>query len=388
MPLKHANRFVWFDLIRGLSAFAVCAGHLRAATLANYGSVLHPTVLHKLFYFATSLGHQAVMVFFVLSGFFVGGSVLRNRAEFSWPRYLLLRLTRLWTVLIPALLLTALVDRVVEHHAPGVLAGSRYAVWNSGPASAASFSDSVGTFLGNVAFLQAIRVPVFGTNGPLWSLANEFWYYLLFPALVCALRWPSTRSRRWTRLLCGALGLGLLMFLPGGLLQGFAIWLLGVLVWLTSFVRLPRYRGLFAAVSTLIFLLALFYSSAPGLQDRLKVPSDLVVGLGFAFLAMGIIQNPLPSWTPEWFVQLTRAVSEFSYSLYAVHFPIMLLIAVMFYSSDKVQPTAPALIQFVGWFSVLVAAGFAFWWMFEKRTDRLRRFVQSAFGTKAVDAAS
>lgn len=23
-------------------------------------------------------------------------------------------------------------------------------------------------------------VPIFGSNGPLWSLANEFWYYVLF----------------------------------------------------------------------------------------------------------------------------------------------------------------------------------------------------------------
>jgi peptidoglycan/LPS O-acetylase OafA/YrhL len=37
------------------------------------------------------------------------------------------------------------------------------------------------TFVGNLAFLQTIAVPIFGTNGPMWSLANEFWYYLIFP---------------------------------------------------------------------------------------------------------------------------------------------------------------------------------------------------------------
>ena len=30
----------------------------------------------KVFYLATGLGHQAVMIFFVLSGFLVGGSVI------------------------------------------------------------------------------------------------------------------------------------------------------------------------------------------------------------------------------------------------------------------------------------------------------------------------
>lgn len=32
-------------------------------------------------------------------------------------------------------------------------------------------------------FLQTRFTPVFGSNGPLWSLFNEFWYYVLFPAL-------------------------------------------------------------------------------------------------------------------------------------------------------------------------------------------------------------
>jgi peptidoglycan/LPS O-acetylase OafA/YrhL len=68
----------------------------------------------SVFYLATGLGHQAVMAFFVLSGFLVGGTVV-SRAEcgqWSWIDYAITRMTRLWMVLLPALLLTAFWDNL------------------------------------------------------------------------------------------------------------------------------------------------------------------------------------------------------------------------------------------------------------------------------------
>jgi peptidoglycan/LPS O-acetylase OafA/YrhL len=64
-----------------------------------------------------TIGHEAVMVFFVLSGFLVGGSVLKlmSRDLWSWNNYLIKRLTRLWIVLIPALLLGLALDLGGSH---------------------------------------------------------------------------------------------------------------------------------------------------------------------------------------------------------------------------------------------------------------------------------
>ncbi len=39
----------------------------------------------------------------------------------------------------------------------------------------------------NAAFLQTAACPQFAANGALWSLFNEFWYYMLFPPLALAL---------------------------------------------------------------------------------------------------------------------------------------------------------------------------------------------------------
>lgn len=40
--------------------------------------------------------------------------------------------------------------------------------------------------LGNLGFVQAVPVAVYCSNVPLWSFANEFWYYVMFPLLAVA----------------------------------------------------------------------------------------------------------------------------------------------------------------------------------------------------------
>jgi peptidoglycan/LPS O-acetylase OafA/YrhL len=55
-----------------------------------------------------------VIVFFVLSGFLVGGSVIKahRQGQWRWTGYLSRRLSRLWIVIVPALLLTLFWDSI------------------------------------------------------------------------------------------------------------------------------------------------------------------------------------------------------------------------------------------------------------------------------------
>jgi len=168
------------DMVRGVSALAVLAAHIRAFVFRDLGELQAAGLGIKAFYFITGVHHQAVMVFFVLSGYFVGGAVLKSLGEgrFSWARYALARLSRLWVALIPALVLTALCDFVVRQVSPEADAGRWHHIWMSGPDVQHRTASDMITFAGNIGFLQTIEVPVFGSNGPLWSLANEFWYYV------------------------------------------------------------------------------------------------------------------------------------------------------------------------------------------------------------------
>lgn len=57
------------DFLRWVSAFLVLTGHVRAMFFPPYEKLLSADILTKVFYLITGFGHQAVMVFFVLSGF-------------------------------------------------------------------------------------------------------------------------------------------------------------------------------------------------------------------------------------------------------------------------------------------------------------------------------
>ena len=200
--MKHRDGIL--DLVRGLSALLVMLGHLRGFIFVDYGALAHPGLLQKALYFATGLGHQAVMVFFVLSGYFVGGSVLAglHKGSFNWRGYAAARLSRLWMVLVPALVLTLGLDWLGGRWNPAAYAGGLNASFMSGPSVAQPAAHDVLTLVGNLGFVQTVCVPVFGSNGPLWSLANEFWYYLLFPLVAVALLGPAGRwsvvGGRWS----------------------------------------------------------------------------------------------------------------------------------------------------------------------------------------------
>ena len=68
------------DFIRWSAAMLVVVAHARHLLFVDYYLLVYkdPTFLHsisnKLFYFITGLGHEAVVLFFVLSGYLVGGA--------------------------------------------------------------------------------------------------------------------------------------------------------------------------------------------------------------------------------------------------------------------------------------------------------------------------
>ena len=108
-------------------------------------------------------------MFFVLSGYFVGGSVWRTRQSFSFTGYLAQRLLRLWIVLLTALIVTYLCDAVTSSCQPEILGGAYYTKWNSGPSTDHPVTHHWTVFLGSLAFVHTILVPIYGTNSPLWS---------------------------------------------------------------------------------------------------------------------------------------------------------------------------------------------------------------------------
>jgi peptidoglycan/LPS O-acetylase OafA/YrhL len=135
--------------------------------------MVDPPLYYQLLAFATGFAHQAVVVFFLISGWLVGGSLLNRIGQpGALLSYAIDRATRLWTVLVPALCLML------------ASASSSRKPIRPAPTSAPRTNTRPPAFAGNLLGLQTVLVKNFGGNYALWSLANESWYYVQFPLLL------------------------------------------------------------------------------------------------------------------------------------------------------------------------------------------------------------
>lgn len=309
------------------------------------------------------------MVFFVLSGYFVGGSVLRQGNAFSWGGYALARLSRLWTVLVPALVFTFGCDVIIKGLNPSALSGEYQAIWNSGPVVGAYAADAR-TMVGNLFFVQTIATPVFGSNSPLWSLANEFWYYVLFP-LGTAVFYPHLRA---ASLSFGAAILAAVWFLPAGILTLFLVWLMGVVVYafqLRSQVRQVQ-RSRYALVACLaLFLVSLAASKA---LHMAAASADLAVGASFALLAREM--GSLEPITLKPVRQTVAWLSDASYTVYLFHFPMVVAFGATVMRGRTLQPTATALAAYLLVLAGTISMCALSWFLFERQTPVVKQWMQ------------
>ncbi|MDQ0734056.1 acyltransferase family protein [Arthrobacter agilis] len=316
------------NVVRAVSALLVVLGHVRLLFFEDYATAEQGPITAVL-YALTSLGSQAVIVFFVLSGYWVGLSAMSRMktGTFSWSSYASSRLTRLWLVLLPALVLTAVVDQIGRRLFPDsdvYIQGAKYV----GIPADASYSTL--TFIGNLAFVQSIHVPYFGTNGPLWSLAFEFWYYLLFPALLIAFRRSATWKARVaavTILIAGAAisGTEVLLLFPA--------WLLGALVAanrnrISAMLEAMRPSQLLGARSSAVFLTVgtMIFSHETTLPLRLGA---WLTAIAAALLVLVFVRDVEFRGAAGRALSTVSYTAKFSYSFYAIHMPLVVFLAAL-----------------------------------------------------------
>ncbi|MBC7879700.1 MAG: hypothetical protein H7Y37_00050 [Anaerolineae bacterium] len=294
----------------------------------------------------------------------ISRSVLKAVTEqrWSWKEYLLNRITRLEVVLIPCLLLTFFWDNFASLR------------------SSHSLLDlSFLTFFGNIFFLQTIVVSSYGSNYPLWSLCNEFWYYLLFPFLVIAI----VERKLVTKFLLLSLFVVCLWFIGSQIALYFLIWLLGsVPIFLPPLSK--KLRTLLEPLTPiLLFIIIAIPSSFARLQSHLPMQltefaSDLISALFFAssiYLATNYnpCQNQMTLWR-----KLSLQLASFSCTTYLVHAPVLNFLIAIFGTaspSQKWQPDSRAIIYHLGIsLVILLYAGFIAS-LTEANTGLVRNFV-------------
>jgi peptidoglycan/LPS O-acetylase OafA/YrhL len=347
---------VYLDLQRFLAALAVFLLH---ASFERFSGGL--PVLWRFAIF----GNDAVMLFFVLSGFVIAHVATREAAG---PRgYAAARLARLWSVCVPALLLTMLVDGIGIRLAPQLYDFSWY-----------EYSHPVGRTVASLLFANELwfwSLQPF-SNTPYWSVGYEFWYYVLFGA------WLFTRGqRRW--LACGlvalVMGPKIMLLLP--------VWLAGVWAYRTPLAqRLSPVAAGALCVGTLAGYLAYRDSALPqqlaqclaqwlgdATTHRLgwsaNFLANYLVGVLVALHFVGARRLLLQDTAvPQRLERGVRLLAGFTFALYLFHNPLL-----QFFG---------ALAHWLGWWEhrmlPVILGPLLVVWLLGARTERLKSPLKAA----------
>lgn len=294
------------ELLRFFSALLVLIDHLCSSDL--FGSVLH--------FIKPGFGHVGVVVFFVLSGFIIAW---RHRVCKETPsEFIANRISRLYSVLIPTLIITILLD----------ITGQQF---SSAQYSVAVDNRPLERFGIHFFMLQeywSLSVRYF-SNAPLWTLSFEAIYYLCYWLIFYAKR-PFIAA------------IAMLIAGPKIILLS-PLWILGVILlfkWDLACSCWRKYR--LQLLITMVISLAVCYATRSPVNTLLGIYlggaslffSDYFLGATIAIVFMMVGSSNVRVGGKM--TGLLRFLAGFSFELYALHMPIMTFcVAVLFPVSVK-----------------------------------------------------
>lgn len=309
MPLTPALS-AYLDFLRFTAALAVLLGHLTQDGFALGWIPL------------SHLSHEAVVVFFLMSGYIITAST-QARASAGAAEYVVARVSRIYSVALPAVVFSVLMSLAVEGWTPELT--GEIASWRP-----FSWADIVSSLLfWNESWSSWREGTQLTLNGPYWSLCYEVWYYLLF-GLFFFVRGPW----RWPLLFVAAAVAG------PAIMVLFPIWVFGA--WLAmNPERLPRPSRaaawlLWLGCPALIwwlnvsdldqFLKSWLHNRVPGfwrLEASQRLFTDYLIGLllaGHLWAWAGLPERVQSLWQRS--AAFWAALAGFSFTLYLFHRPM------------------------------------------------------------------
>jgi peptidoglycan/LPS O-acetylase OafA/YrhL len=371
----------FLDALRGLAALYVAIGHSYVSMRPHLDFYsMSPTLIWCLK--LTDMGHFAVALFIVLSGFCLMLPVARSadgQLRGGTAHFFRGRVRRIVPPYLAALVLSMALMALVQ--------------FMQSDASSAGVRPppelTAGSILSHI-FLVHNLFPSWcqSINGPMWSVALESQIYLFFPLLLLPL-WRR-KGIGWSVAAALALGLAPGLLLPQSAnlswtypwyicLFAFGMAAASICYWQGSAMERLRSKVPWGWIAAILAV-----ASTPVLVTRLSLCwrylwlTDLVLGfcaaafiIACALASARHAGNARPvvlrmlSWKP------LVALGTFSYSLYLVHMPIMLLTAGLF-GYTSLPPIIALVIQ--ACLVLPAAVAFAYWF----HTVAERPFIGSA----------
>lgn len=346
--------FYYFDILRFFAALSVLMGHARCEIFATYLSLHQDSQnLFTKFLFAIlgCLTQEGMCLFFLMSGFLVGGPMLSRLSNtirdddcekkctemalsFSKKRFI-----RIIFPLSIALLFAVIVKSIAHKD---------YSIWDA--------------FL-NLFGLQGILASDFGWV--YWSLAYEIWFYVLLFSIVALFSNTYLRYLGFVLLLLTGF---VFIKLPIG---WFLMLLLGTLGY---FVRNIRISKLGVVVSVLMAFIAFFIRSLATESHVIDFPLvgfinpqmiRWVTSVCLMVIMVKIWSIPPANVITSCLEKAGNKLASFTYSLYITHFTVLELFKACFGQFNQVDSYSISVYFLVCFFCLMF--GYGFYWVVETK---------------------
>lgn len=185
---------IYLDLVRFSAA---CLVYLYHSNIRPLSTEIIP---------ASNYGHSSVIVFFVLSGFVI--AYITDTKENNWASYLSSRISRVYSVALPAIILTITLDAIGRNIHPELY---------DYPFDKFILRATTSLLLLNETWFFSITS---FSNVPYWSICYESWYYVAFAIFTFC---PRNVGYPALTILIILLGPKIILLAP--------IWLSGVLLY-------------------------------------------------------------------------------------------------------------------------------------------------------------
>lgn len=311
------RRIEWPDFLRGASALAIVLFHVRVTMWVGLRA-LSADAGYSWFDRATAwvtlpftFFGTAVMLFFIVSGFAIHYPNAGSGSGFALRPYATRRFFRIYPPYLAAVLLTVLAEHVAMTMA------------NATPSSSA-------TTVASALMMQNYVAPIgqMAGNPSLWSLPVEVELYIAYPILWWFWRRVGTTFMLACVALTSAAAAGALLagheWPMGNFAKYWIIWVSGaVLAERLRTNTLPRWRlsyGYFGAAG----LTAAVAARAAGLAFGYE--HFIWGGLYFLLMLWGLNRPAALVAVPQTVKRAVLFLGDISYSLYLIHFPLLLVL--------------------------------------------------------------
>ena len=354
---KNKVHFYWLDTMRFVAAFMVLLSHARNTFFPPFGDlpVEQQNIFSMAFTMFCRMGHEAVIVFFVLSGFLVGGRGFERIKDGSMNvgSYAIDRFARITPPLLTAILFYYITSLVI----PGT-------------------PFSWATAIGNLFSMQGICCK--SLVSPFWSLSYEVWFYIILGALAVLLM-----AKKDCKIILGLIVFvaATSVFVLGLKMHYLLIWMMGAVAYLSrpkkknKWVLFLSLIGLFTSI--LYFQLSKDTRSLEyAVEGSNKELIEIVMSLMVCLLIQQVILIEPSSCFSKWIEKKVGGLAKFSYTLYLSHRIVFLWIIAFVWAKDSCLFTISDIIKFI---IIVIATLFACWLLYlisEKYSPTIKKYMK------------